>query len=303
MEQYLELNIRELRRLFPDQHVNDNLADDLFLAELEYTEKMDLMQYPCRFDGFLCFLCYEGSFEVDINLHTYAVQAGSMLVYIPGNIVRVSQIKPEEKSSVRFAVAAISRELITSTRMDFKKLYEESLRVLENPGVQLSGDEMALCRKYFDLITDVSARPLPNIREAVVTLISSTFYWAGSLWMERVTEAQHLSGGKSAHARVVLEDFLKLVQEHHTQERSLSFYADKLYLTPKYLSKLIKNVSGRSAHEWIDSFVILEAKNLLKYSDLPIKQIVTELNFPNQTTFYRFFKTQTGLTPTEYRRC
>ena len=75
----------------------------------------------------------------------------------------------------------------------------------------------------------------------------------------------------------------------------------KLYLTPKYLSKLIKNVSGRSAHEWIDSFVILEAKNLLKYSDLPIKQIVDELHF-NQTTFYRFFKAKTGLTPSEYRR-
>ena len=73
-------------------------------------------------------------------------------------------------------------------------------------------------------------------------------------------------------------------------------------MTPKYLSKLIKGLSGRSAHEWIDSFVILEAKNLLKYSDLTIKQIVYQLNFPNQTTFYRFFKTQTGMTPTEYRR-
>ena len=302
MEQYLELNIRELRRLFPGQQVNGNLEDDLFLAELKYTKKTDVMQYPCRFDGFLVFLCYEGRLEVDINLRTYSVQAGSMLVYIPGNIVRVSQIKPEEKRAVRFAVAAISRELITSTRMDFTKLFEDSLRLLENPGVQLEEEEMLLCRKYFDLIQDISARSLPNIREAVVTLISSTFYWAGSLWMERVTEAQQHMGGKSNHSRVVLEDFLKLVQEYHTRERELAFYADKLFLTPKYLSKLIKNISGRSAHEWIDSFVILEAKNLLKYSDLPIKQIVTELNFPNQTTFYRFFKTQTGQTPTEYRR-
>ena len=91
-------------------------------------------------------------------------------------------------------------------------------------------------------------------------------------------------------------------EEYRMQERGLSFYAGKLFLTPKYLSKLIKNVSGRSAHEWIDSFVILEAKNRLKYSDRPIKQIVSELNFPNQTTFYRFFKIQTGMTPTEYRK-
>ncbi len=302
MEQYRELHIRELRKLIPGQTINDNLADDLFLAELSYSSRMDILQYPCRFDGFLVFMCYEGSFEVELNLRTYAVEAGSMLVYTPGNIVRVSHFGPEEKRSVRFAVAAISRELITSTRMDFNKLHEESLRVLENPGLRLEADEIALGQKYFDLIRDISGQPLPNIRESVVTLISSTFYWAGSLWMKRVSDAQRLAGGKSTHARIILEDFLKLVQEHHTRERELSFYADSLYLTPKYLSKLIKNVSGRSAHEWIDSFVILEAKNLLKYSDLPIKQIVDELHFPNQTTFYRFFKAKTGLTPSEYRR-
>ena len=72
--------------------------------------------------------------------------------------------------------------------------------------------------------------------------------------------------------------------------------------TPKYLSKLVKSASGKSAHEWIDSFVILEAKNMLKYSGMSIKSIVWELNFPNQTTFYRFFKTQTGMTPSEYRK-
>ena len=95
---------------------------------------------------------------------------------------------------------------------------------------------------------------------------------------------------------------MKLVRDYHTKERNLSFYADKLFLTPKYLSKLIKTISGKSAHEWIDSFVILEAKNLLKYSDMSIKSIVYELNFPNQTTFYRFFKTKTGMTPSEYRK-
>lgn len=302
MEQYLELDIRELRRLLPDQPVNENLADDLFLAEAEYASATEIVPYPCRFDGFLVFLCHEGRFDVDINIQTYPVPAGSLLVYIPGNILRLSQLYPGEGGVVRFSVAAISRELISSTQTDFKKIFEDSLLAMENPAIPLNEDEMALCRKYFDLITDISARPLPNIREAVVTLISSTFYWAGSLWMDRVKEAQHLSGGKSARARTVMADFFKLVQEYHMQERGLSFYAGKLFLTPKYLSKLIKNVSGRSAHEWIDSFVILEAKNRLKYSDRPIKQIVSELNFPNQTTFYRFFKIQTGMTPTEYRK-
>lgn len=81
----------------------------------------------------------------------------------------------------------------------------------------------------------------------------------------------------------------------------MTFYANKLCLTPKYLSKLVKQASGRSAPDWIDEFVILEAKNMLKYSNMPIKEIVFRLNFPNQSFFYRFFKTHTGMTPSEYR--
>ena len=66
-------------------------------------------------------------------------------------------------------------------------------------------------------------------------------------------------------------------------------------------TKVVKNFSGKSAPEWIDAYVILEAKNLLKYSDLAIKEIVYRLNFPNQSVFYKFFKARTGMTPTEYR--
>ena len=81
----------------------------------------------------------------------------------------------------------------------------------------------------------------------------------------------------------------------------MAFYADKLCLSPKYLSKLIKEVSGKPAPEWIDSYVMLEAKHLLKYSNLPIKEIVYRLNFSNQTVFYKYFKAHTGMTPTDYR--
>jgi AraC-like DNA-binding protein len=100
---------------------------------------------------------------------------------------------------------------------------------------------------------------------------------------------------------MIFEHFLQLVSEYHTKERNMAFYAERLCLTPKYLSKLVKNVSGRSAPDWIDSFVILEAKNMLRYSDASIKEIVYNLNFPNQSVFYKFFKANTGMTPSEYR--
>lgn len=303
MERYHEVNIRELKHLSQGSIVNDNLSDDLFVAEMHYESKMDIIEYPCRFHGYMAFFCIQGEFEVEINLKKFTIRKDSMFIYTPGNIVRVTNIDPREKESVHFVVVAISEDLMSSTRFDFSKLYNESLRLLESPCIIINENERELCRKYFDLIQEVSKMRMPNMRESVAALISSIFYLMGAMWTDRLTAAKKNGGEEvSTRSKIVLEDFLLLVRDYHTKERSLSFYADKLYLTPKYLSKLIKSVSGKSAHEWIDSFVILEAKNLLKYSDMSIKSIVYELNFPNQTTFYRFFKTKTGMTPSEYRK-
>ena len=303
MERYHEVNIRELKHLSQGSIVNDNLSDDLFVAEMHYETKMDIIEYPCRFHGYMAFFCVKGEFEVEINLKKFTIRKDSMFIYTPGNIVRVTNIDPQEKESVHFVVVAISEDLMSSTRFDFSKLYNESPRLLESPCVVINENERELCRKYFDLIQEVSKMRMPNMRESVAALISSIFYLMGAMWTDRLTAAKKNGGEEvSTRSKIVLEDFLLLVRDYHTKERSLSFYADKLYLTPKYLSKLIKSVSGKSAHEWIDSFVILEAKNLLKYSDMSIKSIVYELNFPNQTTFYRFFKTKTGMTPSEYRK-
>lgn len=302
MERYHEVNIRELKHLSQGSIVNDNLSDDLFVAEMHYESKMDIIEYPCRFHGYMAFFCIKGEFEVEINLKKFTIRKDSMFIYTPGNIVRVTNIDPREKESVHFVVVAISEDLMSSTRFDFSKLYNESLRLLESPCVVINEKEREMCKKYFELAEEVSSLGMPNTRESVAALISSVFYLMGALWTDRLTEAKKKDDNVSTRSRIILEDFLLLVRDHHTKERSLSFYADKLYLTPKYLSKLIKSVSGKSAHEWIDSFVILEAKNLLKYSDMSIKSIVYELNFPNQTTFYRFFKTKTGMTPSEYRK-
>ena len=73
-------------------------------------------------------------------------------------------------------------------------------------------------------------------------------------------------------------------------------------LTPKHLSRVVRVYSGKSVHQWIDDFVVLEIKNLLKYSDMSIQQISYELNFPNPSFMGQYFKRITGKTPGEYRR-
>ena len=92
------------------------------------------------------------------------------------------------------------------------------------------------------------------------------------------------------------------VSNNYKQNRSVSFYADRLCLTAKHLSSVVKEVSGKTAGEWIDNFVILEARALLKSSDMSIQQIAEHLNFANQSFFGKYFKHFIGMSPKAYRR-
>jgi AraC-like DNA-binding protein len=83
------------------------------------------------------------------------------------------------------------------------------------------------------------------------------------------------------------------------EERSIGFYADKLCLTPKYLT--IKEMSGKLAGEWIDDYVMLEAKVLLKSTNMTVQQISERLNFTTQSHFGTYFKRLAGVSPKEYR--
>lgn len=107
--------------------------------------------------------------------------------------------------------------------------------------------------------------------------------------MTAQTETKNIS-----HYELIFETFIKLVQENYKRERLLGFYADKLCITPKHLSKVIKETSGKSANNWIDDYTMLEAKALLKSTNLTVQQICDELNFDCQSFFGKYFKRHTG---------
>ena len=158
---------------------------------------------------------------------------------------------------------------------------------------------------HLKLIAKIASGKGELYKDSVRSLVSSLVSVLGSQWFSEVDnlKSRRRTGTdpRSNHKRLIFEQFQRLVSENYSQQRQMAFYADKLCLSPKYLSKLVKEVSGKSGPDWIDSYVKLEAKHLLKYSHMPIKEIVYRLNFPNQTVFYKYFKAHTGMTPTDYR--
>ena len=301
------IDIQRILSLAPviDEHV---LGKDIILGEVhgEKVEKSEgilkMLQYPVRFDGYIFFFLKEGHFQVDHNLNTFDVRSGSIMMTVPGNIIKVSSYKPEHIADAELYFLLISKEFMSGIHLDINRVYQESLRLWNYPCIRLSEDDISLLVEYFTLSRNILHSRMKNKKNVLGALVTSFAHVILELWTREISHSRKAENPSTARINQLLERFIALVTEYHNTERGVAFYADKLCLSPKYLSKLIKQASGRSAPAWIDSFVILEAKNMLKYSDKSIKEIVYELHFPNQSVFYKFFKAHTGMTPSEYRK-
>jgi AraC-like DNA-binding protein len=118
-----------------------------------------------------------------------------------------------------------------------------------------------------------------------------------------------LIGKKETHVRSTLSrkeelmnQFLQLLFEHAKEQHAVTFYADKLFITPQYLTLILKELTGKSANKWIEDALFVEAKVLLKAPQTTVQQVADKLNFSDQSTFGKFFKKHLGISPMEYRK-
>ena len=286
------------RSCFPDSP-SIGLGEDFYIMDATIQGYHDPLNHPCRFDGFMMFYCISGSMKMSVNLTDVEVVKGMVFINIPGNIIRINEIVRDGEDDARYICLAMSKDFFQGLNVEVCKLFNEGVSMMRNPGVMLGEQDFALTGNLLGYIRNLLHSEVSYKKEAVLSALSSLFYIILGAWTPDTADSASVS--QSSRTKVIFDRFMRLVMEYHTQHRSVGFYAERLCLTPKYLSKIIKSASGRSAPEWIDSYVILEAKNLLKYSTTPIKEIVFKLNFPNQSVFYKFFKAHTGMTPTEYR--
>ncbi|MGN1214972.1 MAG: helix-turn-helix domain-containing protein [Candidatus Cryptobacteroides sp.] len=301
MESLPDIGLKQLVDIVPPEDVT-GVDDDFFIFHIRNNGNLEILKYPCRCNAYMIMFCNSGQVEVEINLNTYIVKDYTMLVSSPGNILKISRMS--DPSSIRFTVLAVSPDFVSSLSFDLKKLFNDRLNVLSDPCFRLTRDSMSICNKYFSLLSSLASSTLPDKKRSIGSLMSSFFYCLGSaLETPCPGPAPDLSGQPSSTARanLIYKQFISLVAEFHTSCRRVSFYAERMGLSPKYLSKMIKQVSGRSAPEWIDAYVILEAKNMLKYTGYSIGEIVRRLHFADAAVFHKFFKAHTGMTPLAYR--
>ena len=138
----------------------------------------------------------------------------------------------------------------------------------------------------------------PNKTEVINRLFE---IWIIKILALEKTQNTSLLGKSLTRKEQIFRDFLILLDKDFRRERSISYYADRMCLTPKYLSTIIREVSGKHGMQWIDEYVALEAKALLHSSEMSVKQISDALNFPSQSMFGRFFRKMTGYSPKQYK--
>lgn len=261
---------------------------------IDETNEMPEMKFPARFDTAIFALSLKGEARLSINLKEYAVTPNNLILIAPNSII----LKQESSEDFSAVYIAISSELINSISVNIPRQLNIFLYIQEHPVTVLNARETALLTAYYSFIQkQIQPETKAYIRDITYHLISSLFYEILNIINQYQPEKQTAP----SRQHELFGRFLKLLKENYKVNRSVSFYADKLCITPKYLSTLSKSITQRTASEWIDQCIILEAKGLLKGSTKTIQEISDELNFPNQSFFGNYFKHHTGYSPKDFR--
>lgn len=235
--------------------------------------------------------------SVSFNLHEFKLKKDSIFIFTPKNVLQVNS-----QQYFKADVIAISPDFMRRINIDIKNMMPLFLKFVENPALTLTPEESRSMRGMIAQIERETRGPETHFSFDIVSgLIAATIYKVGDIMYHYL--AEHPEGQNNSHNRAeeYFKQFTHLLGEHFREERSVGFYARQLCITPKYLTTLIKRISGQSVSEWIDNYVILEAKTLLKYSTMSIQEIAYYLNFPNQSFFGSYFKRNTGMSPSQYK--
>ena len=259
--------------------------------------QMQVFRFPCRIDAFIIGVGTEGETSVSFNLHEFRLKKDSMFIFTPKNILQVNS-----QQYFKADVIAISPDFMRRINIDIKNMMPLFLKFGENPTLALTPEESRSMRGMIAQIERETRGPETHFSFDIVSgLIAATIYKVGDIMYHYLAEHPEEQNNSHNRAEEYFKQFTHLLGEHFREERSVGFYARQLCITPKYLTTLIKRISGQSVSEWIDNYVILEAKTLLKYSTMSIQEIAYYLNFPNQSFFGSYFKRNTGMSPSQYK--
>ena len=277
------LNLLREVSMFPDKIAMFNSLKELGLENYVKVQAAALL------------LVRRGSVDVELDLKHYKLEAGSLFVVFPEQVVRAKNVS-ENFDPI---CIACSKNMIDELIIRFDDTTRLILKIRENPLMQLERVEFEQMNSSFEFLkkkfetTDMNSCRLQILKNYLIGLL----YECIGMRSDPATADVVKSRGQ-----VLFSQFIDLVVEHHREQHSVKFYADELGITPKYLSAVAEEQTGKNAKRWIDEHIALDAKVLLRSSSRDIQKVSKILNFPDVSFFGKFFKRLVGISPKAYRK-
>lgn len=284
------------RQMGFDDGLNDNvlIIDFNIKADNTFTPRS-----PSRTDALGVMVCLEGTISMTINDRNVELTRGTAAMILPNCTYTLNGCS----DAARGSLCAVSRSLMTDMKIDVQQVIPIGMHLFHNPCFHLKDKDLELYIRYIEMIRMVSSKSINHNNEMILGIARSLMAFIHEV-MEHEVENNDSKSAPNVNNRNMrlFEEFMQLLTNNFRSEHQIGFYADKLCLTPKYLSLLIKQTSGRSVSDWIDYCIITEAKSLLRYSDMSIQQVAYTLHFPTPSFFGTYFKRHVGMTPGDFRQ-
>lgn len=241
-------------------------------------------------------LCTKGTASIDIYMQEYTIRQGGLIVILPNQLVSMK----EKSRDFTMNYFIVSQSLINDVISDVSRVSPLFfLQIRRKHYYDLTEDEYFRFDTYYKLIHNRMKSDSCSYEENYIINTLTLFYL--DLYNNFRSSLTSTKSVYDTRKEKLVYDFFLLIMENYKENREVAFYADKLCITPKYLSTVIRKVSARSAKDWIVEYIMLEIKYMLKSSDLNIQEIAVQTNFSNQASLGRFFRKHTNMSPSEYR--
>ena len=239
-------------------------------------------------------ICHSGSARLLYDMQEVHFTANSIAVILPDHIMRPLECSPD------YCVTFIMHSNAFCEELKTKRLTYDYEKFHLTPSCHMTDEAMALYIKALDVfehICNSSIQLYPLRREMLI---------AQSNVMVELTNACRRELDSNSHAlsrkQIVAQEFCNLLAMHYREQHEVAYYAGNIHLSPRHFSLIIKEATGLSASEYIEEYILTQARNLLSTRpDMSVQQISYHLGFSESPSFCRFFKRITGQTPSDYR--
>lgn len=282
-----------------ESFINESIADyhDGDIVVMDNLKNIPPTNDLCHMEMLLVVYCIKGYANCRINESTYRLEEGYILLCLPNTFIT----NVNTSDDIELKILGLSNDVLYHSLDMSKDFWNIILYASKNPLISINGDRRILLDKFYSLLQfKLSHTHGLFHKEIMHSLFQCAFYELADL-LASYNDNKRFSG-VIRQGDLLFKRYIELLTENGGIERSVKAYAEKLCITPKYLSALCKKISGKTALSWIHQFTINAIIKRLKYSNMTIKEISDSMNFPNISFFGKFVKSQTGMSPSEYRK-